>query len=1031
MRPYPHLHENRHYAVPSLGRNIIQIWVAIAVLGRVVLGDGGVDERFAGGIGGGSPVDSTSTATGETGTFNGRTFIPTDTASVADACAEGEASVCRVSVTDGNIEMLWSEEGELVCDASDTLDEQERAHTSETMPSSSSKPESSPEPASVSEAASNNPPGTPSASLSTSTSSSSTVPDSEYDPDSPLDAALFLSFEEWKKRQAPEQAASSGSKKGSGGGPKKNNNRRPGVNLHNALDALGDDAEIEWTGFGRGEDDAQAAVKAGEPYTRNEAVEARAGSSVTGNDSPHDNNDNSNNNNNNNDGDDTSFEASQKSTPASSSPGRKTRSSSAGKTCKERFNYASFDCGATVLKTNAEAKNPAAVLVEHKDSYMLNECAAKATKFLVVEMCADILVDTVVLANYEFFSSIFRRVRVGVSDRYPPVRRGRVVGADADGDGEGDGDSDDDDNEDGDGNGSTDGNGDGVSGEGAEDSDAGSAVDKRTRAKKLKVKKKKGKKKSKKKKERDADEVDGWRILGTFEARNVRGIQAFAIENPLVWARYVRIEFLEHYGSEFYCPVSLLRVHGTTMMEEFRHQQEEGEGEGDGEVEVEGEGEESSVEDEGEVQGEIEEGGVEGGRVVLVEDDGDGESADLSSGSLSKSQVGDESDGDASTHSAQEYDRRQEENYSQEPIKEQQLSDTSALALRFSNLTIDQLLGIVNNAKEMVNNASVVSEHAEGHSIDSPTTHISTTITATSTNIETITRTEVKKPHGKQADDYADNDRGTSMNEDGGTEAIHPESDADFSSAGSPNTDISITDDGSEEVSFQHGTSDSAGDDVYAIPATPTTGTQDVPTTEETVTNGSDSSSSSIIQPTTRTHSVTQARSNSTAKSSSSTASSNSQDPSPSSVSQQNQSSTSHSSASSQLSVSASPSSTSAQTPSPPPSQQTHSPSSTAPTPTRPAVPNPTTQESFFKTVHKRLQMLETNSSLSLQYIEEQSRILRDAFLKVEKRQSGKIDDYFARLSGNMTDALERFVCVLTEFPFCILRMSLVLKLKC
>src|SRR5690606_17520947 len=103
-----------------------------------------------------------------------------------------------------------------------------------------------------------------------------------------------------------------------------------------------------------------------------------------------------------------------------------------------------------------------------------------------LELCDDILVDTVVLANYEFFSSIFRTFRVSVSDRYP-----------------------------------------------------------------AKV----------------------WKELGVFEARNTREVQAFAIENPLIWARYLKIEFLTHYGNEFYCPVSLVRVHGTTMMEEYKNEE--------------------------------------------------------------------------------------------------------------------------------------------------------------------------------------------------------------------------------------------------------------------------------------------------------------------------------------------------------------------------------------------------------------------------------------------------------------------------
>ncbi|RPB05707.1 hypothetical protein L873DRAFT_1661568, partial [Choiromyces venosus 120613-1] len=169
-------------------------------------------------------------------------------------------------------------------------------------------------------------------------------------------------------------------------------------------------------------------------------------------------------------------------------PRGRTRSKNAGTTCKERFNYASFDCAATVHKTNPEVKGATSILVENKDSYMLNKCGAEK-KFFIVELCDDILVDTVVLANFEFFSSMFRSFKVFVSDRYPIKQ-------------------------------------------------------------------------------------NGWKDLGTFEARNSRQVQAFLIENPLIWARYLKVEFLTQYGNEFYCPVSLLRVHGTTMMEEFKHQGE-------------------------------------------------------------------------------------------------------------------------------------------------------------------------------------------------------------------------------------------------------------------------------------------------------------------------------------------------------------------------------------------------------------------------------------------------------------------------
>ncbi|KAI2471665.1 hypothetical protein F4781DRAFT_386272 [Annulohypoxylon bovei var. microspora] len=160
------------------------------------------------------------------------------------------------------------------------------------------------------------------------------------------------------------------------------------------------------------------------------------------------------------------------------------RSKDAGTTCKERFSYASFDAGATIKKANPGAKNAKAILVENKDSYMLLECAMKS-KFVIVELSDDILVDTVVIANFEFFSSMLRHFRVSVSDRYP-------------------------------------------------------------------VKEEK------------------WKVLGTFQARNSRNIQPFLVENPQIWAKYLRIEILTHYGNEYYCPMSLLRVHGTRMLDSWK-----------------------------------------------------------------------------------------------------------------------------------------------------------------------------------------------------------------------------------------------------------------------------------------------------------------------------------------------------------------------------------------------------------------------------------------------------------------------------
>lgn len=155
-----------------------------------------------------------------------------------------------------------------------------------------------------------------------------------------------------------------------------------------------------------------------------------------------------------------------------------------GKTYKDKFNYASVNCAATVVKTNSDAKGASAILTEVKDSYLINKCSTP-NKFIVIELCQDILVSLVVMGNYELFSSMFKQVKFHVSDRFPVV--------------------------------------------------------------------------------------DGWRELGQFEAQNIRDVQSFEIKNPLIWARYLKIEILSHYGNEFYCPISVVRVHGTTMMEEVKN----------------------------------------------------------------------------------------------------------------------------------------------------------------------------------------------------------------------------------------------------------------------------------------------------------------------------------------------------------------------------------------------------------------------------------------------------------------------------
>ncbi|CAN3375614.1 hypothetical protein DIRU0_E10726 [Diutina rugosa] len=147
---------------------------------------------------------------------------------------------------------------------------------------------------------------------------------------------------------------------------------------------------------------------------------------------------------------------------------------------QKRFNFASADCAATVVDTSG--KGAGAILNENKDSYLLNECHSEH-QFVVIELCQEIYVESVVIGNYEFFSSQFKDVRISVSDVFPSAK---------------------------------------------------------------------------------------WWILGEFTADNFRNVQQFLIESPKIWARYLKIEVLSHYGNEYYCPISVVRAHGKTMMEDAK-----------------------------------------------------------------------------------------------------------------------------------------------------------------------------------------------------------------------------------------------------------------------------------------------------------------------------------------------------------------------------------------------------------------------------------------------------------------------------
>lgn len=147
----------------------------------------------------------------------------------------------------------------------------------------------------------------------------------------------------------------------------------------------------------------------------------------------------------------------------------------------DRFNYASTDCSATVHTAHKSAKSPSSILSSKKDRYMLSPCAEEK-QFVVVELCDDIMIDTVQLANYEFFSGVFKDFTVSVAKTY----------------------------------------------------------------------------------------TAGWTYAGTYRAQNVRGVQSFHLSTLRDFYRFIRIDFESHYGNEYYCPLSLLRVYGLTHLEQWK-----------------------------------------------------------------------------------------------------------------------------------------------------------------------------------------------------------------------------------------------------------------------------------------------------------------------------------------------------------------------------------------------------------------------------------------------------------------------------
>ena len=82
----------------------------------------------------------------------------------------------------------------------------------------------------------------------------------------------------------------------------------------------------------------------------------------------------------------------------------------------DRFNYANADCSSRIRGSHRSAKHATSILSSKKDRYMLSPCNTPGEQqYVVVELCEDIRIDTVQLANYEFFSGVFNEFSVSVA----------------------------------------------------------------------------------------------------------------------------------------------------------------------------------------------------------------------------------------------------------------------------------------------------------------------------------------------------------------------------------------------------------------------------------------------------------------------------------------------------------------------------------------------------------------------------------------------------------------------------------------
>lgn len=82
------------------------------------------------------------------------------------------------------------------------------------------------------------------------------------------------------------------------------------------------------------------------------------------------------------------------------------------------FNFASFDVGAKIIASSPEIKKPSRILNEDRDQYLLVPRTA-SEKSIIIELSEEILMYSLAIANYEYYSCSVKLFKVYGSTQYP------------------------------------------------------------------------------------------------------------------------------------------------------------------------------------------------------------------------------------------------------------------------------------------------------------------------------------------------------------------------------------------------------------------------------------------------------------------------------------------------------------------------------------------------------------------------------------------------------------------------------------